>query len=976
MISSAQIVEQIRRVLDEPEGFKLEQFEELASRYARACERLNDLLSSAIQYHSMGFYCEAARIAREEDLVDNFQRLLFDRTDEWREHCRNLGCEIGPNISVDNGITLQTFLIKYEQNESLFVQNRLLALSNAGAAERLNTLYQLASAFPENTNAWAETIEKLEERRNLEIQKYLDSLNSQNASLSVVRELISELESPVRRTSPPEKLVSKLRKIGQFLFDRERKEELSELVQNWREAQTEHSEEDSLNYLEQYRSFVEKYGELKTNEYYNALSEEERFNLTSACQYAEELERRNDLEDDVKRVAFKLDRAVETRQSEDKVASLLEELERKTNAAGRSSLPPVAETARAYIDELQMKHRRKTVVVIASLAIGLALFAAAVCVASFNALNKKNALTLAQEIASALDEYESFPNERILATVEKKITEIEPKDVRLTKDEDSSRNLGKLQMRYERIRDAEDSRLSEIKKLVGDLEKEHEEGKSNLSALDRLSKLVKSVTEKEQYERLQKEDVALRLKRSDQVEKDFNERLAQFTDEFSKLNDDNSLSDDERLNKTNTLRTRLAELARASASLSVAQRAKLEALTSKVDAYRSARKQSNASAELTKSVGSVEAYKTSLTRIGRQLEGKEDEQIQHALGVTHLVSSVDSWNAFAEKYASIPSQNDANHEQIESFVKDAESNEDKFGFIPEYAAIKSYCQKARRSQEDDRFTVALNKLSEELANDHFSGSYYQLYHQYNDRYYYLDQEIQYGEEKTVQYLPSADGEKESFSADFMDAEDFCDEAFQYKLYQKVETLRKQNAVSENEFRKFVRDVFQSLIDAKVEELDPGVKGFLLAKISRVLSEVSGFESFGVWAKTLEETIGSNYDFYKQDSEYQQASSKVQKQLAKITSADLRSKVGDVDETSNNAFILPTYRWIGFVDFFGENASLKLGQDVDTPENAALFVATSSASMTQCGAVDEGDIKLDELDADVRWFPVFAKIIPE
>ena len=205
MISSAQIVEQIRRVLDEPEGFNLEQYQDLARKYASACERLNDLLSTAVQYYSTGFYCEAARIAREENLVDNFQRLFFDKVDEWREHCRNLGCEIGPNISADNGITLQTFLIKYEQYEDLFVQNRLLALSNAGATERLNTLYQLASAFPENTNAWAETIEKLEERRNTEIQKYVDSLNAQNASLSIARELIAELESPVRRTSPPEK---------------------------------------------------------------------------------------------------------------------------------------------------------------------------------------------------------------------------------------------------------------------------------------------------------------------------------------------------------------------------------------------------------------------------------------------------------------------------------------------------------------------------------------------------------------------------------------------------------------------------------------------------------------------------------------------------------------------------------------------------------------------------------------------------
>ncbi len=975
MTSNAEIVEQIRRVLDEPEGFRLEDYQRLASEYASACERFNDALSLAIRYYSTGFYCEAVRIAREENFADGFERLLFDRADEWREHCRNLGCEIGPNVSTDNGVRLLTFLIKYEQHERLFIQNRLLALANAGAAERLNTLYQLASAFPENTNNWADSIEQLEKRRNLEIQQYLNQLNAQNASLSVVRELLAELESPVRRTLPPPDVLARLRKAEQFLFDRECKEELSELAQDWHDAETEKSEEDALDYLKQYRSFSEQHGETKTDEYFNALTEEEQNFLTSACRYAEEIERRNDLENEVKISAFKLENALNSGRSEEVVSSALERLELTTVAAGRSTLPPIGEVARGYIDDLKQKKRRRTIVYIVLLSIVLGTFARAVGIVSYQSITKRKALGLAHDISKALDDYDRTQLESDLQYAGKLISAIKPKYVEITKDEEESRNLKQLQGRYTITSMTRDAVSENIKTLFSDVENSHSKGLPNPNAIEQLGKLVNTIEDRQRYGRLKREDSSLALQTAEQATKNFNEKLAELTKEFSDINDNNNISRDDRLVKTNALKSRLSTFDQSFPRLSQPQRTQIDALTAKIDAYQNALKETRATEILIKKAGSSDEYKEQLERIGRQLNGKENKQIQNALNSVALVNSVERWNEFAEKYADyaltgVPS------DQFESFAEEVEKNDSEFMLIPEYIGVKEYCQKKRQDQNDQKFVEALDKLSSELENKNFDGPYYQLYHVYNERYYYLDKDVQYGDDLTVNYQSSnTDVEKKVFNASFMDMEDVCVQAIQYTIYEEATNLRNKNDLTEDGFRAFVKDTIQRLVETDTKNLDPVVKGILLGKVTRIISEVPGFATFKGWSDKLNEAVGDKeIDIYSQDeTNYIDAKPRILEALEQ-TKPELSSKLEALDNV-DDSLAFPTYQWIGFIEFFGENASLERGEDENQPSNAKLYVAKSKTDMVECGSISGGKARLNELDASFRWLPVYAKINP-
>ncbi len=972
MRSNAEIVEQIRRVLDEPEGFSLAHFQRLADEYARACERFNELLALAIRYYATGFYCEAVRIAREENLADDFDRLLFDRAEEWREHCRNLGCEIGPKVSGDNGVTLLSFIVKYERHENLFARNRLLALSNAGAVERLDVLYQLAVAFPENANNWAETIEKLEKRRIQEIRSYLGQLNAQNASLSAIRELLAELESPVRQTAPPEDVLSALRNAGQFLYDRECKEELCELARRWRVAETSRSEKDASRRLEEYRSFLERCGEFKTNEYFNALPEKERDDLTTARRYAEDLERRDNLENEMKRSAFKLEKALDSNSSDAEIAAALERLETAAVAAGRSTTPPVGEEARAYLADRQLKNRRKRLVGIVALALILGVFSVAVVIVSRQTVNQKNALALARDISAALDEYDRTKDANVLASVQKKVDAIKPKYVEITKDKENAQNLEKLQRRYEEASRSEDFRVAEIERLAGEINSSHGKGLANPNAVEELGRLVRSIQEKQEYGRLKKEDAVLTTQIATRAVKSFNEVLEKITREFSEINDDKTIAEDVRLVRTNELKTRLSQFAQSNDRLSPPQRAQLDALAAKIDAYQIARKEIDATKTLIEAVGSIEDYRTALIRVGRRLQGKEDEQIRNALTAVDLVGSVEKWNAFAEKYAKNVLASGVPTGQFEEFASDADSNDAEFKLIPEYVAVEEYCQKKRQAQNDRSIANALEKLSKELANDRFDGRYYQLYHAYNGRYYYLDEEVQYGDDKTVNYY-SAKDEKKPFNASFMDMDDVCVPALQYEIYEKVETLRTKSDLTEEDFKTFAVETIREVVDKDPKELDPVVKGILLGKITSALSEVPGFASLKNCSQKINKAIPNvEIDFYYQEEQnYQSAKPEILKVLNE-TSPELTSKLDALNAEGGDAFSLPTYRWIGFVEFFGESASLELGKDVDQSLDAPLCVAKPGNVMIECGAVDEGKAKIDGLDADFRWFPVYAR----
>ena len=969
MLQSVNLVEEIKRILVDPEGVSSERIEELARQYGEACDNLNKNLSLIASYLSMGFYCEAARITKEENVVDEYQTLLFEQDGDWRATCRELNCEIKAVISQDNGGAVQEFILSYEDNCELFALNRRLAFADAPAAKRLDVLYKLSKAFSTNSRIWERQIVRLENRRNAEIDEYLQGVKPSNADERTAREILSELEVPGRKSKASPKTLYRLNHIIEYTTNERLKRELKTMIEEWSAAVANNDSDEALEFLENYRDFSECYPN-KVDDFFKELSTQEKDALQQALDYSENLKAKLDSDEELRRCAHELTRLVEREADESQILSALSALENAAGAAGLTNLPPAADYARLYLDELNMKKRRSTMMKVVAAAVLIGFFAAGVVVVTYRSALQKKAVAAAEEICAQLDEYEKGDVEAV-ARAEKRVQKVRAKNAKLLNDPAVEAAVE----RFEATKEKESQRLTTFKDLVEQLKILHIQDKDGTALLVSLKKVAKTDEEKSEYNKLASEDNKLRAQANEKASSSFSATLDKLKADFEKLkNRDAELEPEEALQETALISRGLQNLANISKSgrVTPALETARQSLETALNAYEREKTQVSSSNTLSRFVGDQNSYKTALTRVARNFQ-LDATQATDLYKTVDYVPAINSWNDFVANYGGSVSEWGANVDirEVTSALEECDAQ-----VVPEFINAQNYC--APLKEKSVSIADLLAELVEEF--DPYKEPTWTLYHEGNGRYYYLDAEITLGKDEDVHYKPSLSGDPRNFSSAFMEDDDTVSQAIQYRIYKALSALSKNEGsnLARDAWFETIQNITELVVNAREEELDPVLKAILCYRILDVACRDSAFASFKEWFDAFDQKkdLYLDADFYKQDSDFAEIRTEVKKLLAQITSRKLEEKIDAVKTAST--LELASYEWIGFVDEVdGSWAIVGNPEKKPSVDDASLFltrIVDGKPAMVNCGELIKGKVKASRSILSIdRWTPVYAKI---
>lgn len=246
------LVEKIKRILSDPEGITEEELRALASEYASRCRRVNDKLGRAASCIRAGALCEADRVERDGNLLQEYQTLAFENSGEWREVCRSLGCDVTARLSDENGAELQMFVFSFDESRELFARHRFLATTGASVAERLDVLYQIAVKFSQYPTI-VRQIETLERERVNEIERALND-PEKGKEPGFIDAAVAELTAPERLTPAPASLLKKLQAKGRSRQTEQAAAALRLVLDDWANAKLSNSNAKMIEILKYYRS--------------------------------------------------------------------------------------------------------------------------------------------------------------------------------------------------------------------------------------------------------------------------------------------------------------------------------------------------------------------------------------------------------------------------------------------------------------------------------------------------------------------------------------------------------------------------------------------------------------------------------------------------------------------------------------------------------------------------------------------------
>ena len=952
----------------------MELIQTLAERYGLACDNLNATLSTAMQYYSRGFYDEAARILKEEDAIDEYQRLLFPGCEDWRDICRRFQCEIKANIAEDNGLQLQTFLVKYETNVDLFVENRRLALENAPAAMRLGALYQLANLFPEGTSAWSKTIESLERRRNRELEEYVDALDPKDATREEVSTLLNEFESLARRTPAPSDGVARLKRLLERLDKADYLRRLSELIDEWRDPKND--AETCLDCLERYRALSNKVGERGLDYLYGKLSQSERNDLDFAVKRGEALERRAENEKELRRRAFNVDRLVESRGSERAVASELEALERALQTVGKATHPSL-EAGERYLDERRRKRARGRFSVIAIGAAVLIFFASAVAVVSLNSVARKRAGDLAERVNRYLDSYEKEFNDADLEIAKEAANSIDSRIETLTADQVDPRNGENAKRRFNKVFTAREKRASDYASSVARLKEAHKKGQTDNQALEIARAIVMpkgTEAQKEEFLQLQREEFEIAAANKAKSKDDFDKRLQQLMSDYEAIEADSESSVSERRGKLADLATALRSL-RALAGTDEQNR-QIAALESKVTAKTAADQGAKTAGDLASKVGNFAGYVAALDAASRASDKKYDSAIEEIKKLeTRLGALSDDWNPLAEQWARKSATCEFNADEAKKFGAEVDKIKNGLEFVPELDAVLKLRETLGAEVDSSSREKILNDVLDDFADGYFDVKLYRLHHAADDKGYYLDEPFEPGSGKSVSYYESRTSAPKQLPEDLPDKDDVCEIFLPYEIYLALDDALDKN-LSRAAWFDLVAGQIRALVEADETRVDPLVKAIALVKILRGVCEDPIFANFADWRDELENGVDENVDYVAQKDDFQTAKEDAESALEVVSKSELDEKLKESEALARpEGPELRAYEWVGFVDVKGDEPVFLEGSSADLDDGTLWTIRpVGDMKLERIGRFAAGEASLDEgavSNAD-RWFPVFLR----
>ena len=165
MIDYQRVIEYLRDFRLQPNKHATEDVRRYATEYAELCKQANDRLpamlpvpgaGAALRSHSPG--------RRTAQSIGLGGRWILPEPDAWAEFCQQADLPVPLPLQMDRAAQLNEAYAQDQPLEHLLNRHRLLALSRASVAERLDVLRQISAQDPGGT-LWEKSIRTFEKAR-------------------------------------------------------------------------------------------------------------------------------------------------------------------------------------------------------------------------------------------------------------------------------------------------------------------------------------------------------------------------------------------------------------------------------------------------------------------------------------------------------------------------------------------------------------------------------------------------------------------------------------------------------------------------------------------------------------------------------------------------------------------------------------------------------------------------------------------
>ncbi len=976
MSNSREIVEKIRGILADPTGASQSQLEGIAEEFASRCRRLDELLTRFISSLNMGSYAEADRISCEESLVDEYNALNFPQWQEWREICQSLGLRLPPAINNENGARLLRFASEYGSRRDLFSLLRRQALEDAPYDERLDVLYQLEAVFTGNP-IWERSIQRLEETRSNEIEKFLKEFQFQNvgrfeSNIRLLTGLLEELTSPVRHTAASPELCQKLRKGIAYLSSENTFQQMLVLLGDWQNAALVDQESSFPQYLERWNELL---ASLDSDAVVPAEMQGVADKLIALTQ---DYQRRRNLLDGFNRRELKLSTLLSQNAPEADLIAAYSDLEVAAEAVGTNVPTGIAETYRNRVANLRLQRSRRIVASLVVIIFIGALLIAGVWTASRRSARQKLVAEATQEVSSKLDAFEKddyfalAEARRVLEAYEKRTSnlEVEPDFI-------------KQKERLERLERDDQTRIAQFKEHVDKLEKAHAQETSVPSSVNFLKDAAKTEEEKAIYLRLKKEDLTWQIAAQKRVDEKYSEKLNKSIDAEKELEANiNELDFDSQKKEISRLRGEIATLTSSARVVKVSDVLQktteslvvaLDGLERRVLTAEAIRKGTEA---LQNALDDADSYQAVLEELDGQLEESDlKTSVRLAKESASFLDDVSAWNAFVEQYASLATNQEAKSDLYEAYATELKNSAERFSFAPKFDvlqrqadAFQTYAHQGGFQQTSQDLLKLFKRYSKPLWLFHFEDG---------DYYYYLTSKVDSSTKSARNKI--SDTSDEDFNLDLIDKSerDSLKPAAQYELYQLISESFK-GSVSEKEEFDAIEKVLTRCFDAEVK-IDPYLRVVLIREILGIVVHSPDFSAF---QEILDEIDGdSEFDpstnFYQPSRELRkqrELATTIWSKLSKNDRFEVVMKRAQDAFKSRQEALSQRFKLIGFIDVQGN--AVQLNANLDNLQDGSLWILqkeNGASRATECGVVLNGQAQIRPNFASFRWSPVFLLV---
>lgn len=196
MADFQRVVEFLRDLRLNPPPPVTDEIRQYAQAYADLCQQANERLRKCSGFLQQGLRSEAIHLADESpNLLDLVAALDLPEAGIWAEYCLSNGLPSPPPLQMDRAAQLNEAYAADQPLEHLLQQHRLLALSRAPVAQRLEVMRAIATADPSlgASAFWEKDLRVFERARIRELPPRFYAA-VKNRDFGTISELAREIE--------------------------------------------------------------------------------------------------------------------------------------------------------------------------------------------------------------------------------------------------------------------------------------------------------------------------------------------------------------------------------------------------------------------------------------------------------------------------------------------------------------------------------------------------------------------------------------------------------------------------------------------------------------------------------------------------------------------------------------------------------------------------------------------------------------